>query len=402
MTARQGGTYDVRCHTRADVEPLLPAWCALAERVPPRNPLAGPQAVLAWYDALLPEGDERVLAVTHPGDGLVAVLPLFVHRWLPGARWRGAPYRDAVRSLHLAGALLDPLLHEVSEPLLDPAHDRAALAAAVGWLHRHERWDWVDLELRDDQPWPEPRWLSDVGARPAIVPGAPVPQVCVPLDGDEPWRPRRNLRESLRRFRSRTARAGGEWALTSVAAGEPGWPAALADLRRLHGDRAGLDRGPGHADVLEVPSQGRLLEGLARRAPYAGATVHRVERDGRAVAALLTFAVGDTLWVSVSGVADEAWELSPVTALQEHALRRAEAEGRRRMLFSPGVDTAKLRWSDQLVTTRRFTLVGDRPGSARVYRAVGMLRAHRTITRELRRFGPVSDAVSGSQDSGVR
>ncbi len=399
---RGGRAFEVSCHDRTSVGLLLPEWKALLDLAPVRNPLCAPESQLVWCRTFLPLGRERILAVRQVSTGvLVGVLPLFVHHLLAGLPWG--------RSVHVLGAVHEPLVHELPEIVLHPDHARAALAAALAWLYEHERWDWVDLDVRDDQPWPEPRWVSDAGFQPVIVQHGNIASVCLTLPPDGVTAPRpvsRNLRESLRRHRNRTARVGGIWKADAVTPAHGDWAEAVDDLVRLHGDRARIDGHQAHLDVFAGTRQEALLRSVGRLAPTTSPTVHRLRQDDVTVAALLTFEGAGTLWVSVSGVAAWAWELSAVTGLQQQAVELAFAHGRRRVVFSTGVDTAKLRWSTQLLLTHRFALVHPRRSSRALYRLLTLVRTQKQVTREYARFTPGPPVrhpvASGSQDSSVR
>jgi len=347
---RGSRAFEVSCHDRTSVGPLLPEWKTLLHRAPVRNPLCAPERQLVWCRIFVPLGRERILAVRQVSTGLlVGVLPLFVHHLLPGLPWG--------RSVHVVGGVHEPLVHELPEIVLHPDHARAVLSAALAWLYQHERWDWVDLDVRDDQPWPEPRWVSDAGFQPSSSSTATSCRCAWPC------------------------RRSGRWHLGRSVA---------TCARACAGTR-----------------QEALLRSVGRLAPTTSPTVHRVRQDDVTVAALLTFAGAETLWVSVSGVAAWAWDLSAVTGLQQQAVELAFAYGRRRVVISTGVDTAKLRWSTRLLLTHRFALVHPRRSSRALYRLLTLVRTQRQLTPVFSRFTtpgppPPGPAVSGSQDPGIR
>jgi hypothetical protein len=378
--ARAPSAYAVEVHTRRDVDALLPGWRALHRRAGAWSPFSDPDAQLAWCDLFVPAGRERIVAVRRTATGdLVAVVPLFeVAVRAPGL---------TVRTLQAFGALHEPLLHELPEVLVDPACARPALAAVVGWLARSGDWDWVELPLRQDQGWFESRWATDAGLHGAIVVHKDVvPTVVLPLPSSgEPPALKRNLRESLRRSRNRIDRLPGECTLDRVEPGDPRWEQALDDLRRLHAARARMGGVVAHDDVFDGTSQTALLQALAGSGARTRPRIHRLVHDGTAVAALLTLDAVDRTWLAVSGVTPAHWALGAVTLLQWEAVQEAVRAGRRAVCFPTGVDTAKLRWSEDVRLSHVFVLVGPRRRSRLWFRAYWLARGLRSIRSHERR-----------------
>jgi hypothetical protein len=230
--------------------------------------------------------------------------------------------------------------------------------------------------------------LADAGLDPAVVlHKATLPSVVLSLPAPgEPPALKRNLRESLRRSRNRLHRLPGEWTVDRVGPGDPGWVAALEDLRRLHGERARMSDVVVHGDVFAGTSQAALLQAVAERAGRSRPRVLRLLHDGVAVAALLTVASDRRTWLSVSGVAPEHWALSAVTLLQWEAVQEAARAGHEAVVLSTGVDTAKLRWSEHVRVSHVFVVVHPRRRSRTVFRLYWLLRSHLHLRREERRF----------------
>jgi hypothetical protein len=376
--------------TRADVAGVLPEWRELYRSAGPWSPFSDPDAQLAWCALFVPPGRERILTVRRAATReLVAVVPFF--EAVVGA----PPLR--VRSLLPFGALHEPWLHELPEVLVQPAHVRPALAATVAWLAAHRDWDWVELPLGQDQGWFETRWATDAGLAPAVVvhkEAVPTVVLSLPSSGEAPVL-KRNLRESLRRGRNRVRRQSGDWVVDRVGPDDPQWDQAVDDLCRLHGARARMDGVVAHDDVFTGTSQGALLRDVARAGAQARPHVLRLLRDRTAVAALLTFDSGDRTWLGASGIAPEHWGLGAVTLLQAEAVAQAARAGRRTVSFPTGVDTAKLRWSEDVRVDHVFVLVNPRRRSRSSFRLYWLVRSLLHLNR-LERRSAARPASGGS------
>ena len=110
-----------------------------------------------------------------------------------------------------------------------------------------------------------------------------------------------------------------------------------------------------------------------------------------AVAALLVLEYPDGTWVSASGCDPEVWRLGAVTALQAEAVQHAVATGRRRVVFSVGIDTTKLRWSETVRVRHGFLFSGTTTRSRWVLRAYWLLFQFRSS------FVDASPFASGRQ-----
>ena len=340
----------VQAYRRADFGKLLPEWRELHDRTPSLSPFTDPDLQVVWCEQFVPDGQELVLAVRRSRDGqLVAVLPLFTP-------FRGTAGR-LLRYLRPFGGHHEALVHEMPEISADPEHLRSALAAVIGWFGERPGWDFVELTLRDDQPWLEPRWLVDAGLDQSIaVTKKSYPSIVLelPADGTPPTL-RRNLKESLRRSRNRMRNDGASWAFVRTAGSEPEWPDALADLVALHVARASMGAdAPKHTDLFSGTSQEAYVQALAAAKRPSLPVIHRLLRDGRCVAALLVFEYPGHCWISGSGCDPQFWHLGAVTALQWDAVQQAVADGRRTVVFSVGIDTPKLRWSQTVRVRNGF------------------------------------------------
>ncbi|WP_147263159.1 GNAT family N-acetyltransferase [Geodermatophilus sp. TF02-6] len=355
---------------------VLPEWRGLHRRLGGWSPFTDPDYQMVWCDRFVDDGDERILAVRHADTReLVAVVPLFLAT-VGGRGMRG-------RVLALFGAFREPLLLELPELLVQPEHARAALVTVVAWLAEHREWDWVELTLGEEQPWPVSRWLADAGLDPAIlVHKSVLPSVVLDLPdtGDLPPLGR-NLRESLRRSRNRTKGPAGEWRVDEVGPEHPCWDEAVADLRRLHRARAGMTGVIAHPDVFRGTSQGEFLAALAGTPAATLPRVHRLLRDDVAVAALLVFHSVTRTWLSVSGVSPDAWHVGGVTRLQWEAVQDAVRRRQTSVVFSTGVDAAKQRWSPTVRVSHSFAVVNPRRGSRLTFTLYWLARSLRHLRR---------------------
>lgn len=373
----------VTSHMRNDVGDLLPEWRALHRRVGSWSPFSDPDYQLAWCETFVSNGQERILAIRRTSDRqLLAVLPLFY-----AVEGRA---RRLVRGLYLFGAVREQLLHELPEILVDPTHMRSALAAAVSWLARNREWDWIELSLREDQPWAEPRWLTDAGLNPPIVlQKATIPLVILELPADGSLPPlKRNLRESLRRSRNRMKKLPGVWKVESAGPEDDQWDAALVDLLDLHRARARDGHTPKHPNVFDRTSQEAFLRTLANTPAEARPRIYRLIQDEVSVAALLTFRSGRRTWLSVSGLTPERWDISGVTTLQWAAVQDAVQAQDIAVVMSTGVDTAKLRWSEFVKMSHSFVIVNPQRRSRWLSQIYWLSSSQLYFGREIRRFTP--------------
>lgn len=355
----------VQALRREHLDDLLPEWRALHERTPSLAPFTDPDLQLIWCDQFVPAGRELVLAVRREVSGeLVAVLPFFA----PLGGFAGR----LVRYLRPFGGQLQAKVHEMPEITADPDNVRNALAAVVAWFGEHDSWDLVELTMRDDQPWVEPRWLVEAGLERSIfLMKKAYPSIVLELPEDgSPVPMKRNLKESLRRSRNRMKKEPAEWTFVRTAGSDPDWQQALSDLVRLHVARAGMDDDtPRHTNLFSDTSQRTYLDALARAGRPSYPVVHRLLRNGVAVAALLVFEYPEATWVSDSGCDPAVWHLGAVTALQHEAVQHAASTGRRRVVFSVGIDTPKLRWSETVRVRHGFLVSGTTTRSRWVLRA---------------------------------
>ncbi len=373
--------YAVESHARDEMAKVMPEWRELHRRAAPWSPFSAPEFLLHWCEMFVPPGRERILTVRRADSGaLVGVVPFYEIS-------RGAGL-IRVRTLQLLGAIIEPHLNELPEVLVDPDEARSVLSTVMTWLGAQDDWDWVELILGQEQPWLEPRWVTEAGlVPPLILHKAVVPSVVLDTRGiTSPSALKRNLRESLRRARNRIGRLPGHWTLDVVQNSDREWDGALRTLIELHSARSRMRAVPAHPDIFLRNAQARFLGALSRTDSDACLRIDMLRRDGTAVAALLSISAGDKTWVSVSGLAPEHWSLGAVTLLQWEVVQRAARHGQRWVVFSTGVDTAKLRWSEEVRLSHAFMVVHPRRWSRTCFAVFWALRSHLYLRREARRF----------------
>jgi hypothetical protein len=149
-----------------------------------------------------------------------------------------------------------------------------------------------------------------------------------------------------------------------------------------------------HRDVFRGTSQGRFLAALASSPAAARPYVHRLLRDDVAVAALLVFHSANRTWLSVSGVAPDAWHVGGVTRLQWEAVQEAARRGHDSVVFSTGVDAAKQRWSTNVRVSHAFAVVNPRMRSRLLFALYGLARSLRSLRRHTIRHPHRRQAVA--------
>lgn len=206
-----------------------------------------------------------------------------------------------------------------------------------------------------------------------------------------PYRPRRNLREAVRRARNRLDRDPGPGGWQVTRAVEPGEVAAaferLADLHARRSRRT--DKNAIHADVIGTgPVREFLGTAVAEMARGGLVSVYELRVRDRVIAAQLVLHTARSTHFSVSGQDDAAWAYSAITFLQWTAVQDAQAAGHDLVDLSAGPVQAKLRWSEQVRSFHEFALVAPRRSARLAYwaqlprsSAAKMIEAYRANRR---------------------
>ena len=356
-----------------EIRALATEWAVVRDGSASRNPFAGPEWTIPWYEHFAHGTVSPLLLTVRDGDELVGIVPLCHQAWSGGVS-RMAP-AGGVRPW------IGP--YELPGPVALTGHERTVGRLAVEHLcTRSEEWTWAELSLGDMVAWFEPTWVPDDGF--VVVPRGNVCTVVLPLQHSAEFKPRRNLKEALRRARNRLTRDFGEgWAVRRVV--EPELVgAAVTRLIGLHRARSRrTDKGAVHADVLSpAPVRAFLQSATARLAEAGLVSVYELVAAGTVIASQLVLHTPRSTHMSVSGMSDAAWEYSAITYLQGVAVDDAQAACHDLVDFSAGPTEAKLRWSQEIRVHPRVVVVPPRPAARAVYRTATVVRAYAEFERE--------------------
>lgn len=384
---------------------LRKEWAALHRQVGPGSPFEHPAWAETWARHFVRDGDLECVAVRDPErDGsLIGFAPLYRrHYSIGGLRatcvqplgtGRGQALTEVVQLLAVRERRID-VIRAVSQHV-------AQLDGA----------NWIQLSLGPEQGWLLPQWI-DGDANAFVTHRRTRP--CVVIDHlpaqHEVLRSRlkRNVRESIRRSRNRSAKLGDMTfrCASDVTDVEDVMPA----LVELHHMRARMPGAVEHIDMFRrAESIDFLVEAVTRLAEDGLARVHVAEHRGKPVAAILILSDGATDYLSVTGLDPAYWPLSLNTMLLYQALAEAVSRGRVAMNLSTGPDVAKMRWSSTITAYQEFAIVHHDRKSRWLYGAsahASLLVEHhlrarlnqvRTDSRHVRRSRPsIARAITGS------
>lgn len=331
---------------------LRKEWTKLHLDAAPGSPFEHPAWAESWAKHFVPEGDlECVVVRDLSADcSLIGFAPLYWQQ--RGVAGLGA---NCIQPL---GAGRNHALTEVVQVLALPDRTSEVVRAVVQHIEGLEGWNWAQLSLGPTQGWLLPQWLEDRSgaiirhskARPCVV-FADLPSDITGLRGML----KRNVRESLRRSRNRSAKLGGVSFRTAsdLADVETAMPA----LVRLHRMRSRMPNKVEHPDILGGAEGEFFVEAVRGLAEQDLARIYLAEHDGRAIAAQLVLSDGRNDYLSASGLDPLYWELSLNTTLIYNALAEAVTLGRETLNLSTGPSTSKNRWSSTVATYHDFSIV---------------------------------------------
>jgi CelD/BcsL family acetyltransferase involved in cellulose biosynthesis len=363
-------------------------WAEFAEAEGGGNPFLHPDWLMPWAERFLRRNDQVRLMAARLNDQLVGVAPFY----------RRSLGLGLAHSMQLWGTGRHSGLTELPGLLVERRQQRNVTRVLVRQLCTEaKRWDWAFLPLQDPL-WFEPAWLPKGGSITVLagtVRASVVRPICEPGLGSM----KRNVRESIRRAHNRLDRAyPGRWSVER-ATGHNDLTQAFWDLSRLHRARSGIAGKEVHRNVLRRGADSAfLLETLTQSAPRAGACIYRLVADDRALAALLVLRTTECSYFLLSGMSEDAWEYSPVTLLQGYAIDDAAKLGHRQLDLSVGPNTAKLRWSEQILVHPEFVLVANRPASLATFSAYWLASAAAAIKRERNRHSLLRHAARNRQE----
>jgi CelD/BcsL family acetyltransferase involved in cellulose biosynthesis len=343
---------------------LRKEWATLHSDAAPGSPFEHPAWAETWAKHYVPDADLECIAVRDPAldCSLIGFVPMYRrHRGVPGMR---------ATSLQPLGTGRNQALTEVVQVLSLPGRTGEVMRAVVRHLETLEGWNWAQLSLGPTQGWLLPQWFGDPAGtrlrhtktRPCVV----FDELPADLDTLRP-RLKRNIRESVRRSRNRSAKLGGVTFRCVSDALEI--ESAVPDLVRLHGMRSQMTGKIEHADILGGTESAFLLEAVRNLAEHGLARIYLAEHTGNPVAAQLVLSDGSTDYLSVTGLDPLYWELSFNTMLVYNALMDAVALGRTALNLSTGPSVSKNRWSSTLATYQDFTVVRSDTRSRWLYGA---------------------------------
>lgn len=362
------------------------AWAALQDRSESCNPFAGPEWTISWLEHLA--GDKAVkpyVVTVSRADELVGILPLWERRSALGAR----TLYPTLRGNHWVGPF------EIPGGIAAPGLGRAVTREIVQHVTRNEpKVAWVRIGLGDTAPWFEPDWLPSDGF--AILVASVIPRVVVPLVPDQAFRPRRNLRESLRRSRNRLSRDfPDKWVIEHSTNGAR-FGDALTRLIDLHRERSSLMKGGVHPDILgDAGTRAIVTRAVTDMTERKAASIFELRVQSRVIASQLVLHTKRSSYLSLSGQSAAAWDYSALTLLQHSALCEAEQSGRDTFDLSAGPITAKLRWGERIDTSYEFDVVAPSSRSRGIYyleTSLSRLNALRSAIASDRHHGSATDA----------
>jgi CelD/BcsL family acetyltransferase involved in cellulose biosynthesis len=369
--------------TPAHLADIQPEWTRLFYLSATPNPFAHPLWMTAWARHFIQPSQLFCLTVRGDDGALIGVAPFY--RW----RHRLGPWRAAT-SVHLLGAGHHMGLTELTQVLIQRGMERSVLRAIVQFLcEQAGEWDWVELVLPPEQGWFEPQWLPESGACAGslVVHKATRPCVLLPLPGS--WQElraglKRNVKESLRRGVNSLEREGHAWQF-AVPCDQKALTPALEELIALHRMRAQARGKVQHANILQDARDREFLFDAGRCMFEAGHLAPAILRvNGEVVAARLLLRANGSVFFSLSGFDVRWWPYNVATTLVAECLRHAIERGDRVANLSPGVDAAKLRWSEQLSLHQEFLVVGPRRRSRLAFSLFWQARAADLLRRESR------------------
>ncbi|WP_156687069.1 GNAT family N-acetyltransferase [Mycobacterium sp. Marseille-P9652] len=327
-------------------------WAGLHEDAAPGSPFEHPAWAETWAKYYVPEADLECVAVRDhaQSDSLIGFAPLYRrHRGVAGV---------GATCLQPLGTGRHQALTEVVQVLARPERTSDVMRAVLHHLESLEGWNWAHLSLGPTQGWLVPQWLDDhanamlrhIKTRPCVV-FDDLPTDVAGLKS----RLKRNVRESIRRSRNRSAKLGSMTFRSASDVAE--LDATVPKLVELHRMRAAMPGKVEHADILGGMESAFLADTVQHFAEYGLARIYVAEHASEPVAAQLVLSDGRTDYVSVSGLDPRYWDFSLNTMLIYNALEDAVSLRRTALNLSTGPGVAKNRWSSTITTYHDFAIV---------------------------------------------
>jgi CelD/BcsL family acetyltransferase involved in cellulose biosynthesis len=350
-------------------------WAKFADECCDGNPFLHPDWMLPWAERFLRSSERIYLLVARQDGRLVGVAPFYRRSWGAGL----------AHSMQLWGTGRHSELMELPGLLVDQSQPRAITHALISTLcTQFKSWDWAHIALQDPL-WFEPDWLPKGGSIIAL-PGTVRANVVRSVDELTAVAVKRNLRESLRRARNRLNRDFPDrWTVDRACSREEILD-AMDDLFFLHAARSRIPEKEIHPNVLRDEEDASYLRAALTAAADKGSVcIYRLFVDGGAIAALVALRTPDTSYLLLSGMSQEAWDYSAVTLLHGFAMDDAREFKHRHVNLSTGPNTAKLRWSEEILVRPEFLLVPDRALPLARFTAYWLASAVAALKRERHR-----------------
>jgi CelD/BcsL family acetyltransferase involved in cellulose biosynthesis len=350
-------------------------WAKFADESGGSNPFVHPDWMLPWAERFVHRNEQLYFLAARQDGRLVGVAPFYRRSWALGL----------AHSMQLWGTGRHSDLTEMPGLLVDQTQPRNVTRALIGALcAQSNSWDWAYVPLQDPL-WFQPEWLPRGGT---IIPLTGTVRASVVRSAAEPGPlpVKRNVRESLRRARNRLTRDfAGRWTVDR-ATSRADVLNAMTDLQALHAARSRMAGKETHPNVLRNDADASYLRAVVTAAAdRGGVCVYRLLVDGQAIAALLVLRTPEVSYLLLSGMSQEAWDYSAVTLLQGCVMDDAEKLGHRHVNLSTGPNTAKMRWSEEILVHPEFVLVHDRPLSLARYSGYSLAAVGAAVQRERHR-----------------
>lgn len=281
----------------AMLERVESEWRELVNAARLGSPFAHPGWSMTWAKRFVPENDLQYVAIRHGGDHgrLVRLAPYYRKRRMMAG--------TVITTIQAVGTGQGDPLTEGCHLVALPGRARDVLSVVVKHLAALPDTDWIQLAVGDGQPKPITQWIDgDTGW---VIHHRKV-RPCVVID-DMPREPEqflsglgRNLRESPRRARNRSAHLG---AMEFRRVSHPDEiVTAVHHLIRLHIMRSEMAQKIQHGENLGGAFDEFLVEAASQLAREGLASVFLAEHADSPVAAQLVLSDGSPDYISVSGL----------------------------------------------------------------------------------------------------
>jgi CelD/BcsL family acetyltransferase involved in cellulose biosynthesis len=360
--AKSGTAVEIS-ETSAELSALAPEWRRLARMRVHRGLCTTYEWYRAWLDNVAPTATPFVISVRREGGELIGLAP-FCKKPIQDLGFRLRAIGFGGREV-VSGDYLDILaLPESRAFVIDSV--LAALAATDISLFSFE-----ELVLGGDMHAAVERWAAAHGFGIRRQEFRICPFVALPADFESYLL---SLSGSFRYHIKRRTRKLiiDEGFAVTVCSGESQLESALDTLIRLHLNRWAASRQPG---TLGRPGMRQFLASLCKAAPEPGRVkLYLLSRGDEAIAALLTFWFGDTVYYYQAGWSGNTAvaKFSPGVVLMGRVIEDAVSGRMRYFDFLRGDEEYKRNWTQTAILTG--TILAARDWISRAYLAAASLK----------------------------